>query len=463
MAAVLLSAVMPALAYNDLSDGTANVAVQWNDACVTAIKSTSTPPTVASRALAMVHTAMYDAWAAYDTTAVGTLPDSPSRQPAAKSTLANKAWAVSYAGYRTLLDLFPSQSGAFTTLMVTNGYDPSIKSTDPSTPAGVGNAAAAAVLAFRHTDGSNQLGDLGGAAYSDTTGYQAINFPETLTDPNRWQPLRLPDGSVQKFLSPHWGTVTPFSLKSADQFRPGPQAQAGTWLYQQRMKDAIRLQAELDDRGKMSAEYWDDGGSSETPPGHWNRIAEEISLRDLHSLDEDVKMYFVMNNALLDVSISVWDAKRTYDAIRPSSAIHFYYGGQTIRGFAGAGQGIGDIDGANWRSWIVTAPHPEYPSGHSAFSSACAEILKRFTGSDTYLKSLTFPAGSSRVDPGASPAGDTTIQWQTFSEIADDAGMSRRLGGIHNEEADFRSRTIGRQVAGSVWDRYAKLINGSVQ
>jgi hypothetical protein len=406
---------------------------------------------------------MYDAWAAYDATAVGSLPNSPGRQPAGKGTVANKAWAVSYAAYRTLLDLFPSQSGVFTTLMVSNGYDPSVKSTDPSTPAGVGNAAAAAILAFRHTDRSNQLGDLGGGAYADTTGYQPINFPESLTDPNHWQPVRAADGTVQKFLTPHWGTVTPFSLQSADQFRPGPQPQAGTWLYEQRMRDAIRAQGEIDDRGKMSAEYWDDGASTETPPGHWNRLAEEISLRDLHSLDDDVKMYFVMNNALLDVSISVWDAKRLYDAIRPRSAIHFYYTGQQIQGFAGPGQGITAIDGGDWRSWITTAPHPEYPSGHSAFSSACAEILKRFTGSDAFNKSVTFAAGTSKVDPGASPAADTTLRWQTFSEVADDAGMSRRVGGIHNEEADFRSRTIGRQVALSVWDRYTRLINGSGQ
>ncbi len=459
--ALMMTAALPAVAYNDLSDGTANVAVQWNDACVTAIKNTSTPPTVASRALAMVHTAMYDAWAAYDATAAGTLLDSPRKQGAGKGSDLNKSWAVSMAAYRTLLDLFPSQASAFTTLMVSNGYDPGVKTTDQSTPAGVGNAAAAAVLNFRHSDGSNQLGELGGAAYSDYTGYQNVNFPETLNDPNRWQPVRAADGTVQKFLSPHWGKVTPFSLKSADQFRPGPQAQAGTWLYQQRMRDAIRWQAEIDDRGKMLAEYWDDGANSETPPGHWNRLAEEISLRDLHSLDDDVKMYFVLNNALLDVSIAVWDTKRTYDAIRPMSAIRYYYAGQTIQGFGGAGVGITAIDGANWRSWITTAPHPEYPSGHSAFSSACAEVLKRFTGSDAFIKKVMFTAGSSKVDPGASPAAEVTMQWQTFSEVADDAGVSRRVGGIHNEEADFRSRTIGRQVAGTVWERYAQLVKGA--
>ena len=56
----------------------------------------------------------------------------------------------------------------------------------------------------------------------------------------------------------------------------------------------MRLNAELDDRGKMSAEYWDDFAGTDTPPGHWNRLAEEISERDQHGLDEDVKMLFCL-------------------------------------------------------------------------------------------------------------------------------------------------------------------------
>jgi hypothetical protein len=446
---------------NDLEDGSANVAVQWNDAAVTAIKNTSTPPTVASRALFIVHSAMYDAWAAYDAKAAGSVPGAPPRQPQnANTALLNKAAAVSYAAYRTLIDLFPTQVAAFRLLMINNGYDPAITTTTPSTPPGVGNAAAANQLAFRHSDGSNQLGDLGGAPYSDYTGYEPVNFPDNLTDPNRWQPVRAADATVQKFLSPHWGKVKPFSLRSADQFRPGPPAQAGTWLYEQRMRDAIRLQAEMDDRGKMCAEYWDDGANSETPPGHWNRIAEEISKRNLNDLDTDVKMYFVLNAGLFDVSVAVWDAKRTYDAIRPQSAIRFFYQGKQITGFSAGAKGMASIDGSEWRSWITTAPHPEFPSGHSAFSSSSAEILRRITGSDSFAWKLTFAAGSSKVQPGTAPAKETTMEYLTFSEIADDAGYSRRVGGIHNEEADFRSRTIGRQVAGVGWEKFLQLTSG---
>jgi len=290
-----------------------------------------------------------------------------------------------------------------------------------------------------------------------------VNFPETLNDPNHWQPLRAADGTVQKFLSPFWGKVTPFALKSADQFRPGPPPESGTWLYQQRCADLIRINAELDDRAKMSAEYWNDFLGSDTPPGHWNRLAEDLSDRDQNSLDRDVQLYFVLNAAEHDTSIAVWEAKRVYDYIRPVSAIHYFYQGQTIQGWGGPGKGTVSMDGSAWTPYIPTPPHPEFPSGHSAYSNAAAEILKRFTGSDTYVKSVSFTAGSSVFDPGNSPRSDVTLSWQTFSEVAEDAANSRAIGGIHFAESLLRSAIIGREVAGAVWDRYTQLINGGAQ
>jgi hypothetical protein len=463
LAALALPFLAPAGARgNDLEDPTINVALQWNDVAVSAIKTTSAAPTVASRALFMVHGAIYNAWALYDTTAVGFLPTSIPRQAQNANTSLNKSMAASYAAYRTLLDLFPTQASVFTQRMVNLGYNPSAATTDPATAAGVGNAIAAALIDYCHKDGSNQLGDLGGSGpYTDYTGYEPVNFPEDLVDPGRWQPVRSAAGAVQRFLSPHWGKVTPFALKSPDQFRPGPPPKVGTWLFEQRLRDTIRLGAELDDRGKMSAEYWDDFAGTDTPPGHWNRLAEEVSKRDQNDLDKDVKMFFALNAALHDVSVAAWDAKRTYDYVRPISAIRNAYRGQSIKGWAGQGRGITTIDGGEWQSWIATPPHPEFPSGHSAYSNAAAEILKRFTGSDTFVFKVTFAPGSSRFDPGASPENTTTLDWQTFSEVAEDAAWSRRAGGIHFDEADFRSRVLGRAVAGLAWERCQQLLGGT--
>src|SRR3989454_11528473 len=104
------------------------------------------------------------------------------------------------------------------------GYDPASGSPAVATPAGVGNVAAAAVIAFRHVDGANQLGDLHPGAYSDYTGYVPVNDPDQINDPNRWQPLRFSDGHggtvTPGFIAPHWGRGVPFALTSGPQVRP---------------------------------------------------------------------------------------------------------------------------------------------------------------------------------------------------------------------------------------------------
>ena len=136
------------------------VVVQWNNAALQGDRDSSFGPPMIARALAMVHTCMYDAWAAYDAKAIGTQLGGTLRRPASERTLANKQQAISYGAYRALVDLFAFDKPLFDALMTSLGYDPSDNSNDITTPTGIGNVACAAVLNFRHTDGSNQLGDL---------------------------------------------------------------------------------------------------------------------------------------------------------------------------------------------------------------------------------------------------------------------------------------------------------------
>jgi hypothetical protein len=89
-----------------------SVVLTWNQQVLDTIVVTKTAPTIAARALAVVHTAIYDAWAAYDPVAVGTRLGSNLRQPAADRTLANKTKAVSFAAYATLVDLFPDRQAS---------------------------------------------------------------------------------------------------------------------------------------------------------------------------------------------------------------------------------------------------------------------------------------------------------------------------------------------------------------
>jgi len=448
------------------------VIVKWNEAALQAIRETHPGPPMVARMLAITHTCMYDAWSAYDATAVGTRLGGSLRQPTSERSLANKNKAVSFAAYRALVDLFPTEQAKFDVVMGQLGYDPTDHTTDTHTSAGVGNVTCQAVLDFRHHDGSNQLGDLAPGPYSDYTNYVPMNDPDHINDPNHWQPLRVSDGHggfvVQKFIAPHWGKVTPFALTSPDQFLPQDPnlypSQAQQYIKQ--AKQVLDYSANLTDQEKIIAEYWADGPNSELPPGHWAAFGEFVSRRDHHTVDQDVKMYFAMTNAMLDASVACWHVKRVFDYIRPVSAIHFLFAGQQVKAWAGPGLGTRMIDGAAWKPYqaetVVSPAFPEYVSGHSIFSATAAKVLMEFTGSDYFGNSVTIPAGSSRVEPGLVPAADVTLKWKTFSKAADEAGISRRYGGIHFVDGDVRSRRMGKKIGRQAWRKAVAYFSGTV-
>jgi hypothetical protein len=444
------------------------IVVTWGAAALEAIRVTKPGPPMCARILAIVHTSIYDAWAAYDRVAVGTRLGGTLRRPAAERTDANKRQAISYAAHRALVDLFPSQKPAFDAQMTALGYDPNNASSDRRTPAGVGNVAAQAVLDFRHRDGANQLGDLHPGAYSDYTGYTPYNPPDRLIDPRRWQPLVV-NGVTQQFIAPHWGKVTPFALVSGGEFRlqflaPNQQFMGGLAAA---VDQLLATTANLGDREKVIAEYWADGPNSELPPGHWCLFGAFVSKRDHHTIDDDAKMFLMLGNALLDASISAWDTKRFYDSGRPITAIRALKAGQTITAWAGPGLGVRQIQGENWRPYqpanTPTPAFPEFVSGHSIFSAAAAEILRRSTGSDAFGASVTIPRGSGRVEPGLVPAQDLTLSWPTFSDAANEAGISRRYGGIHFLHGDLESRLVGRFIGALVWNKGQTYFAGTAR
>jgi hypothetical protein len=135
-----------------------------------------------------------------------------------------------------------------------------------------------------------------------------------------------------------------------------------------------------------------------------------------------------------------------------------------VRAWAGPYQGTRLIDGASWFPYqpttFPTPPFPEYSSGHSNFSAAGGEILSLFTHSDRFGGSVTLPAGGSRIEPGAVPASDLTLSWSSFSEAANQAGISRRYGGIHFEQGDLDARDTGRLAARRVWERSLEYWEG---
>jgi hypothetical protein len=457
-----------------------NEAVRWNSAALQGIRDSKLGAPMVARALAIVHTCMYDAWAAYDDRAVGTQLGGALRRPASERNVASKEKAISYAAHRALTDVLPVDSkSVYRPLMQQLGYDPDDNSTDIETPSGIGNVACAAVLEFRHHDESNQLGDLAQGQYSDWTGYVAVNAASRvssrtrLADPNRWQPLTYVNSTGdlvgQRFVGAQWCYVTPFALASGDEFRwllrPFGPAKYGSKEYQDQAAELVEMSAALTDRQKMIAEYWSDGPNSEQPPGHWALFAQWVSARDHHTLDDDVKMFFALSNAIFDAGIASWDAKRTYDSVRPITAIPFIYRGKSIRAWGGPGKGTVEMDGSNWIPYqaatFPTPPFPDYVSGHSTYSAAAAEILRLWTGSDRFGYSVALSQGSSKIEPGVTPKNSVALKWDTFSSAANEAGISRRYGGLHFRGADMAGRLLGRLVAIQAWRRSQSYFEGT--
>ncbi len=458
----------------------ANTLLQWNDAALQGIRDSKLGAPVVARALAIVHTCMYDAWSAYDEKAVGTQLQGILRRPLAERTEANKEKATSYAAYRALTDVLSVDTDSvYIPLMKQLGFDPNDNSTDIETPTGIGNVACAAVLEFRHHDKSNQLGDLAQGPYSDWTGYVAANRPSSVpvqapvSDPNHWQPLTYVNSTgdlvTQRFSGAQWGEVTPFAMSKGDEFRSllqlfGP-AVYGSEEYQRQAEELVAISAALTDREKMISEYWSDGPNSEQPPGPWALFAQWVSARDHHTLDDDVKMFFSLTNAILDAGIAAWDAKRTYDSVRPVTAISLLFHGKKIRAWGGPEKGTVEMDGSQWipyqASTFPTPPFPEFVSGHSTYSASAAQILALWTGSDHFGDSVTLAPGSSKIEPGITPAQPVVLRWNAFTDAADEAGMSRRYGGIHFKAADLAGRALGRAVASKAWTKAQSYFDGT--
>jgi hypothetical protein len=401
---------------------------------------------------------MFDAWAAYDARAIGTRYGDRLRRPPAERTPENKSKAISFAAYATLVDLFPSRADDFALQMKELGYP--VDGSDTSTPAQIGAITAEAVIELRHKDGANQLG-----GYADTTGYQPVNTPDKVNDRWRWQPQRVPlgTGNPQRALTPQWAMVVPFGMRSqGGRDVAGPPRLPGGEYSTDDLQTLVEETADLDDASRIKAEYWADGPRSEFPPGHWAVFAQAISRKRGNSLDDDVKLFFTLGNALMDASIAAWYWKFKYDFVRPITGIREEYRGRDITSWLGPYKGYGLVKGESWIPYqeltVVTPPFPEYVSGHSTFSGAGARVISTFLGSDSFGASVTVRAGSSRIEPRTatnpgSPAEDVTLYWPTFSAAAGEAGMSRRFGGIHFPSGDPHGRSLGSAIGGDAWNK----------
>ena len=287
----------------------------------------------------------------------------------------------------------PKSNACFRDFMAVLGYDPADTTTEGDTPRALGNRIGAAVIAAGVDDGANEgdnykdttgwmpanpplVVDQPGARPTNPSLYQTLNLAVAVT-----QNGIVTAGGVQGYIGAQWGRVTPFVLErqgeapyfAAEVIPSFDLPEMKTWVV-----DAVRLSSQLDpnatevrdfspasfgnnplgtndgvghgmnpvtgqayapnmlaagDFGRVLAEFWADGPKSETPPGHWNTLANEVSDAPeftrkfrgegvaLDPLEWDVKTYFAVNGATHDAAIAAWELKRVHTTARPITLI----------------------------------------------------------------------------------------------------------------------------------------------
>lgn len=392
------------------------------------------------RITTLLTNAWFDATAPYHETAVGVYTRL-GRQP---PPLTNRDMNVAllYASYRVLLSLLPPRVREWRDMLAGVGLDPDDGGENLATAVGIGNAAGRGVVEGRERDGMNQLGDEDDRThnrvpYADYTGYRPLNSAYRLRRAGRWQPDLQRQGlgiyKVQQFVTPQYAQVEPYAYDDPASFSfPPPLASLRPRdpAYREQADEVLRASAELDERRKLAAELFDDKIQGLGFSAVFAARAQGLSLLEFVQLD------FLTNMAAHDAGIAVWTAKRRYDAVRPFSAIGHIYGASPVVAWGGVGKGTVSLPANEWKSYLEEADHPEYPSASTCFCHAHAQAARRFLPwGDSLDWTVSRAAGSSRVEPGITPAADLDLHFATWSDFARDCGQSRVWAGVHFQAA----------------------------
>jgi hypothetical protein len=380
----------------------ADVVTEWNNAALDAIRNGHTPPPIASRSLAILHASIYDAVNGIART------HEPYLVQSAVAASASREAAASAAAHEALVSLFPAAASSFDALHA------AILAAIPNGPqkiAGIvwGEFVADQILAARANDGWN-----------------ASVPPPGGSGPGVWIPT---PPAFLPYLLPQWGFVMPFAMSSSSQFRPPGPPSLDSQRYAADYNEVKELGAAVGstrtEEQTQIALFWADGAGTETPPGHWNSIAQIIAAAHSNTLEENARLFALLNIAMADAAICAWDAKYMFHFWRPVTAIAFAE------------------PELNWMSFIITPPFPEYVSGHSTFSGAAATVFPLFFGTED----LPFTTGSDFL-PGVYRSFSTCL------DAADEAAVSRLYGGIHFRSANEDGLQAGISIGQWTFTHY---------
>jgi hypothetical protein len=377
----------------------ADVVTDWNGTAVMAVQTLGQSTPIQSRALAIVHLAMFDALNAIDRRYASYAE--PLQAPAEASPDA----AAATAAHEVLVRLIPLQKA-----VLDGALERSLRDVPdgPAKQSGVvvGRQVAEQLLAMRQADGADRK-----VQFTSASGRSAWR-----PTPPEFQPAALPQ----------WPQVKPFVIPSIDKFRvPGPHA-VGSPEYARdieevRVKGGARSVARTSEQA-ATAIFW-------TVPTAipWNAAARTALAGRKASLLDNARVLALLNAATADSQIAVWTVKYRYNILRP---------GDAIRDPKGLNNPAINGD-ATWESFIVMPAHPDYVSGHSGYSGAAEAVLTALVGDGTKV-SVTYPTNG------------ITRHWERFSQIAREVEDARVWGGIHTRTADEHATELGRQIGSFV-------------
>ncbi len=396
----------------------ADMITDWNNITLNVIRAVPLNPPVATRVLAMVHGAMYDA-----VNGVNRLHE-PYLVAQLFNPGASAEAAAATAAHRVLTSLFPQAKGSRDA-----EYAASLATVPDGLPKdrGVswGRFVAAKYLSHR---------------LSDRIDLFVPYAPSGLF--GRWKPT---PPTFAAALLPSFPEVRPWAMTSPDQFLPpGPpdftSAEFATDYNE--VKDLGQDESVFRTADQTEIAYfWEDGGGSVTPPGHWHVIAQGVAEDFGNDLFENARLFALLAITQADASIAVWDAKYFYDHVRPVT---------NIREEADLDDNAGTVADPTWLPEIPTPPFPTYTSGHSGYSMSSATMLANYFETDDYSFCGESPDPLRWPDilPGVVRC------WDTFSEAAAEAGQSRIYGGIHFQYDNQDSLALGASLADYVFGNF---------
>jgi len=367
----------------------ANPILEWNEVFIRCVQKEMPSPCLAVRNLAMLHLAMHLA---------------VTRSQAAGLRESDIAAAADAAGDEVCRCFFPAQTAEFDALL-----------------AGQPKAEDVAAQAAARQDARTLLA----AHANDGASTQVAYVPNN--KPGQW---RRTEPRLRPPEMPHWGMTKPFLMEAGSQFRPEPPPALESPEYAREVEEVRRLggksSTERTEEQTLIAKFWSDFSYTSTPPGHWNNIARDVARRRHLSLAETARFFALLNVAMADTGIAVWETKYHFNFWRPITAIR-------RADEDGNSATAGD---PQWLSLLPSPPHPEYVSGHAGFSGAAARILAEQFGSDA----VEFEASSDSL-PGV------VRRFQSFQACAEEIARSRVYGGIHYGVSGSVGLALGHKVA----------------